>query len=93
MSNPDGKAAFQDEIYKKIDLKTAKAFIVVTHFPKRVMQKISTLVNWLPINFQRRNDIDKDIMKFEDTCGIFKCIFSSQVPELYTCNTSHLLAV
>ena len=40
-SNPYDEVEFQAKIYKKIDLKTAKAIIAATHNPNRFMKKIS----------------------------------------------------
>ena len=93
LSNPDDEAAFQAELYEKIDPETAKAIIAATHRPNRAMHEISTSVNRLPIHFLRRNEIDKDIMTFEDTCGGCERLFSSPVPVFYTRHTARFLSV
>ena len=67
-TNPDDEAAFQANIYKKIDPKTAKVIISATHHPNSAMYDIITLANSLPIMFLRSNEIDKYIMTFEYTC-------------------------
>ena len=66
-SNPDNKAAFHAKLYKNIKPETATPIIAATHCPNFSMHEISTLFNSLSIYFLRRNDIDKDIMVFEDT--------------------------
>ena len=71
-------------IHKYIYPDTSKAIIAVTHCPNRAMHKISNLFNRLRIIFLRSNLIDKDIMKFEDTCGGRERLFSSPVTVLYT---------
>ena len=43
--------------------------------------------------FLRRNDIDKYIMDFDDTCRGYKRLFSSPVNLFYTRHTSHFLTV
>ena len=66
-SNLDDKVVFQAELYENIDPETANAIIAATHFPNCSMQETSTMVNFLPIHDVLKNDIDKYIMKFEDT--------------------------
>ena len=51
LSNLDNRAAFQAEIYKNIDIETAKAVISATHCTNHAIHKISTLVNHLLIIF------------------------------------------
>ena len=68
-SNPDNRTEFQAKLYENIDPETDKAIVATTHRPNRAMHKIITLVNRLPVHFLIRNEIDKDIMTFEDTCG------------------------
>ena len=63
-SNPDDEASFQTKLYKNINPDTAKANIAATCRPNHAMHNISILANRMPIHFLRRNDIDKDIMKF-----------------------------
>ena len=92
-SNPDNKAAFHAKLYKNIKPETATSIIAATHCPNFSMHEISTLFNSLSIYFLRRNDIDKDIMVFEDTWGGCECLFSSPVPVFYTRRTSHLLTL
>ena len=91
--NLDNEVKFQAELYKKIEPKNAKAIIEKTHLPNCAMHKISTLVNLLPIHCLRRNDIDKNIMTFEDKCGVYEFLFSSPVPVFYTHHTARLLRV
>ena len=92
-SNPDNEAAFQADPYKKIDPETAKEIIASTHRTNRSMHKIITPVNSLPIIVLRRNEIDKDIMTFEDTCVGCKRIFYSPVTVFYSCHTARFLMV
>ena len=93
LSNPDDKAAFQAKLYEKINPDTNKAIISATHHPNCAMDDIRTLVNSLPIMFLIRNDIDKYIMTFEDTCGGCERLLSSTVPIFYTCHTTCFLTV
>ena len=72
MSNPDDGAAFQAELYKQIDPEPAMSIISVTHRPNCAIKDVSILVNHLPINLFRRNEIDKDIMTFASSAGILK---------------------
>ena len=57
------------------------------------MQKISTSVIRLPIHFLRSGYIGKDMVSFEDTCGVCERIFSSPVPVCYTCHNDHFVTV
>ena len=93
LSNPDNEAEFKAKLYEKIDPESAKAIIAATHHPNHDMQKIITLVNHLPIHFLIRNDIDKDIITFEDTCRGCRRLFSSPVTILCTHHTALLLPV
>ena len=90
---PGQRGGVQAELYKKIDPETAKAIIAATYRPNRSIHGISTLVNNLPISFLIRNDIDKDILMFEDTCGGYERLFYSPIPVLYTRHTDHLLKI
>ena len=67
-SNPDNEAAFLAELYKNIDPNTSKAIIAATHCTNQAMEDIITSVNCLNMHFLGNNEIDKDIMTFEDTC-------------------------
>ena len=69
LSNLDDEAAFQVDLYKNIEPGTSKTIIAETYSPIWAIHKIRTSVNRLLIHFLRRNKTDKDIMKFEDTCG------------------------
>ena len=80
-------------MYENIDPENTKAFIAETHRPNRAMHKIITSFNRLPKQFLGKNEIDKDIITFEDTCGGCKRLFSSPVPIFYTHHTIHLLTV
>ena len=91
--NLDNEVKFQAELYKKIDPETTKAIISATHHSNRAMHKISTSANNLPIQFFKRNDIDKYIMTFEDTCVGYEHIFSSPINIFYTCHTARFLTV
>ena len=91
--NMNDKAAFQAEVYEKINPKTAKAVIAETHFPNCTMHKISNLFNCMTTYVLISNYIDKDIMTFEDTCGWCEYIISSSVPLFYTHHTACLLTV
>ena len=93
LSSPDDKAEFQAKLYKKTDPETAKSIISATHCPNHAMQKIRTSVNSPTIHFLIRNDIDKDIMTFEDIYGGCEHLFSSPVPTLYNRYTDRLLTV
>ena len=53
LSNLDEEAAFQAELYEKIDPETANAIIEETNCPNIPMHNISTSVNSLPIYFQK----------------------------------------
>ena len=66
--DPDDEAAFRAKIYKNIDPETAKTIIAATNCPNCAMNDIITSINCLPIHFVIKNEIDKDIMKFKDTC-------------------------
>ena len=57
------------------------------------MHDISSSFNRLLIHVLISNDIDKDAMKFEDTCGGCKRLFSSPIPVFYTRHTDHLLTI
>ena len=91
LSNPDDEAAFQAEIYKKIEPKTANAIISATNCPNRAMHDISTSVNHLPIYFLRINEIDKDSMTFKDTYGGCERLLSYPIPVFYSYHTDRLL--
>ena len=93
LSNLDNKAAFQANIYKNIDPETAKAIIAETHCPNDAMQDISTLVNRLPIIFLKRNEIDRNIIKFEDNYVGCELLFYSPVTKFYTRHTDRFLMV
>ena len=93
LSNPDDKEEYQSELYKKINPNTPKAIIAVTHCPNCAMHKISTFVNFLPIHILRRNNIDNEIMNFEDTCRWCKCLFSSPISVFYTRHTACFVTV
>ena len=64
LSKLEEEAAFQDNLYKNIEPKTAKAIIAATHHLNNAIHKIITLVNHMPMNILRRDDIDKYIMMF-----------------------------
>ena len=93
MSKPDNKASFQAGLYKNINPKTTKAIIAETRRPNFSMHNISTMVNCLPIHFLRRNNIDKDIMLFEDTFEGCERLLSSPVPVFYTHHNDPFLMV
>ena len=84
MSDLDNEASFQTELYKKMNPKTANDIIAVTHHPNHSMHKIITLLNHLPIHILIRNEIDKDIMMFEDTFGGCESLLSYPLPFLYS---------
>ena len=92
-SKPDEEVEVQAEPYKKIYPETSKVIIAANYRPNHAMHKISASINCLPIHILIRNDIDKGIMTFEDTCGGCKRLFTSPVTVFYTCHTSRFLTV
>ena len=93
LSNPDDEAYFQAKLYKNINPGTTKASIAATCRPNCAMHNISTSANSLPINIFENIYVDKDIVKFEDTCRGRELLFSSPVPVFYTHHTVHFLMV
>ena len=93
LSNPDNEASFQANLYKNMNPKTAKDIIAATHHPNSAMHKISTSIENLPIHILGRNNIDKDTIPLENTCGGCERIFSSTVSIFYTCNNTRFLMV
>ena len=91
LPNTDDEAVFQAELYKNIDPENAKEIIAANHRPNRAMYDIITLVNRMPVIFLRRDDIDKDIMTFEDTFIGCDRLFYSPVTLIYTRHNSHFL--
>ena len=93
LSSPEDKSTFQSELYENIDPETAKAIIAATYCPNRAMNKIITSINCLPIHFVINNEIDKDIMKFKDTCRGCERLVSCPVTVLYTRHTANFRTV
>ena len=93
LSNPDeDEEPFRAELYEKLPTEMADAIIAAVHRPNRAMFEISCAVNDLPMHFMRRNEIDKDVIIFEDTCGGSERLFSSPVPIFYTRHTARFLS-
>lgn len=92
LSDPADEADFQAELYEKLPQEQADAIIAAVHRPNRAMFEISCAVNDLPMHFMRRNEIDKDVIIFEDTCGGSERLFSSPVPIFYTRHTARFLS-
>ena len=55
ISNLEDEAAFQADLYKNIDPRTAREIIAVTNHTNRDMQKISIPINLPNINILRSN--------------------------------------
>ena len=92
-SNLYDKAAFQSKLCENIHPDTTKAIISETHRPNSDIHDIRNSVNHLTIHFLIRNDIDKYIMKFEDTCGVCGRLSSSLFSVSRTHHTTCFLAV
>lgn len=92
ISNPEDEEAYCREVRARLPPAQAEGLIAAVHRPNRAMLDLSVAVNALPMHFMRKNEIDKDIMLFGDTCGSNERLFSSPVPLFYTRHTARFLS-
>lgn len=92
ISNPQDEADYCRELHERLPPDQAAGLIAATHRPNKAMSDLAEAVSELPMNFLRKNEIDKDIQLFEDTCGSSERLFSSPIPLFYTRHTARYLS-
>lgn len=92
ISDPADEEDYCREIREKLPPEQAEGLIAATHRPNRAMTDLADAVSELPMSFLRKNEIDKDIQLFEDTCGSNERLFSSPIPLFYTRHTARFLS-
>lgn len=87
----DDEEAFQRELFDRLPLTQAEKIIAASHRPNRAMQDLSYVIETLPMNFIRKNEIHKAASAFQDTSG--SSILRSPVPLSYSRHTARFTAL
>mmetsp|Transcript_23946 Transcript_23946/g.29458 ORF Transcript_23946/g.29458 Transcript_23946/m.29458 type:complete len:576 (+) Transcript_23946:244-1971(+) len=88
----EDETEFQKELLEKLPEGQARAIINAAHRPNRALQDLSVAIENMPMNFIRRNEIQRAATIFEDNLGSSERLLSSPVPLFYTRHTARFLS-
>ena len=84
---------FKAELYEKLPAKHPEKILAAAHRPNRALQDLSFAIEALPVNFIRKNEIQRATTIFEDNLGSSERLLTSPVPLFYSRHTARFVAI
>jgi len=88
---PTDEDSFRLDIQGSLSPDLARNLLASRHRPTRALFEVTRLVDELPLQYMRRNEVDKSIVALTEVMGGCERIFSSPVPLVYTRHTARFL--